>query len=154
MTAVIQALAQQVLDRLEERTRSGEDTYLALASDAPEWMTELMHEAHGDFLPDDWRYIFIRDALEAITGHDDFDDARDHCVDDPEVYTRKLLDWVASSLCRVGYCDEALEDGSAPVTLVELLQVGRGRERGEVFDLVLSSLRKRADESDDEVSHE
>jgi hypothetical protein len=58
-------IAQKILDQFEQRTRSGEDTYWSLKKDAPEWMTEFVHEAHGDMFPDDHRYEFIRDALEA-----------------------------------------------------------------------------------------
>ena len=44
--------------------------------DAPQWFTDLCHYAHGDMLPDDWRYEFIQDALNALENDDDDENER------------------------------------------------------------------------------
>jgi hypothetical protein len=135
----LQPLAQQVLDQLERRTKLGEDTYIALKVGAPEWMTEFVQDAHGDFLPDDYRYEFIEDALLAIVGHDDLDEARDSL--EPDIYTGKLTAWLASNLARGTYIDEVLEDGGAN-NMHNLLSIGQLNEKCETFDLVVEALQK------------
>ena len=55
--------------------------YVRLKDGAPEWVTDLVHDAHGDMLPDDWRYSVIQDALETIADSDDPEDASGEFAD-------------------------------------------------------------------------
>jgi hypothetical protein len=50
----------------ETRKRDNGDKYVALKDGSPEWMTDVCHKAHGDMLPDDWRYSFISEAVDYI----------------------------------------------------------------------------------------
>jgi len=36
------------------------------ADGAPDWFTDLCRHAHGDMMPDDWRYEFLQDALVVV----------------------------------------------------------------------------------------
>lgn len=77
-----------------------EKRYL-LKPDAPLWVRQLMQLAHGPLMPDDIRFRFIYEALETIAGGDPFGP-------EPDWLTSDLLNWAASSVYRVGYCDEVL----------------------------------------------
>ena len=141
----IQEIAQQVLDQLERRTKLGEDTYITLKVGAPEWMTEFVHEAHGDFLPDDYRYEFIEESLQAIVDHGGIEDARESI--EPEIYTGKLTHWLSSNLARHEYTDRVLEYGP-PSSTANLLMAAQLEEKHETFDLVVGALEKRTGEAD------
>jgi len=115
---------------------------------APQWFTDLCHHAHGDMLPDDWRYEFIQDALNALENDGD-ENGPD--IDNLYPYTADRLNWLASRLDRHGYCDEAAEDmGESPKQIVDFIALGMDRELREVFDLVRERLEEIADESIDE----
>ncbi|NJM54532.1 MAG: hypothetical protein HC841_00170 [Verrucomicrobiae bacterium] len=83
----------------------------------PQWVITLAREAHGDMLPDNWRYIFIYEALQALIEKEgDEESALDYYLSDDEIYTRNLIEWVGSDLQRIGYCDDAFEMNGCPQT--------------------------------------
>lgn len=146
MTNLAQA-AEQAFGWLTWKTKKkdGEDINDRIVTQVgcPQWVITVIREAHGDFLPDNWRYIFIYEALQALHENDgDEDVARDAYDMDEEVYTSNLLEWVSSNLQRVGYCDDTFDTYGPPSNLVELLQRGRRDERLEVFDQVTLGLER------------
>lgn len=52
----IQKLANEVLKMMTQGTRDNGETFKHLKDDAPDWMQDLCHEAHGRMLPDDHKY--------------------------------------------------------------------------------------------------
>ena len=125
-------------------------------STQPDWFTTLCRDAHGDMLPDDWKYEFIGDALQSIADCDDDDDdaqrdAFDEWADGSYCYTHEQTAWLASRADRYGYCDEAaVEYGTlATSDTMERIRLGMLREQSEVFYSVLQSLRDRLDDMED-----
>jgi hypothetical protein len=146
MTHTISQLAQEAYATFE---RDNSDTTLwKTRDDAPEWVSELVHEAHGSFLPDDWRYDCIHSALSHIadSGADDEADLadEDHAFSDGhvDVYNARRAAWLASNLERGGYCDEAVEEGlvSAEAGIYALIGAGQYMECQEVWGSVVRSL--------------
>lgn len=102
MTPTIQELAREAARCFERARREtiatsadGSDrethSYLRVREGSPDWVRELVRDAHGDdFLPDDWRYLMIAGALDAIgeAGDDELDDV-DHSYADgaASIYT-------------------------------------------------------------------
>jgi hypothetical protein len=142
------------------RTAREKDTpsYTRTKDDAPEWIRDLVRDAHGKdyngsplMFPDDWRYETIHSALGAI--HDagdsaDLDDLAhewsDGNVDD---YTHARLRWLASDLNRANYCDDAAgEFGSPDGGIIERIAWGQFAEAREIFDSVRRSLEEHWDE--------
>jgi hypothetical protein len=128
--------ASQFLYRDKER-----DLVLPVAN-APQWFTDLCRTAHSDFPPDDWRYEFIQDALYALA--EDADAEPD--LDSLYPYTKDRLNWLASSLNRSSYCDDAASDYGWPTSTDTLIAYGMQRELEEVFTLVRQWLEERAEE--------
>lgn len=152
-TATIESLAEEAASYLHYISR-GEETIATLKDDRPEWVFDLVHEAHGDFMPDDWRYDAISRALDHIaeTGDEDAHEWADNHVD---VYTSARYAWLASNLNRAGYCDEAREEGLAEnVDICTLVGIGQYMEAREVYDLVFQALRDRLEEIEDEDLYE
>jgi len=118
------------------------------ADGAPEWFTELRHHAHGSMMPDDWRYEFIQDALNALEDGAD-EDRLD--LDALYPYTADRLGWMPSHLERPGYCDEAAKDaGGPPGDILAFAAWGMDREICEVFGLVRTKLEEIAEDEDDD----
>src|SRR5881394_1069495 len=142
----VQQLAREANGYLRRDT----DRDILLPADgAPPWFTDLCHHAHGSMMPDDWRYEFIQDALNAIEDGAD-EDRLD--LDALYPYTADRLAWLASHLDRPGYCDAAAEEaGGPPADVLAFVAWGMDRELREVLDLVRSKLEEIAeDDAEDE----
>lgn len=142
-------LAGEAYDLFETRERSDGGSYTALRDGAPEWLQELVRSAHGDMLPDDWRYATIRAALSFIHDNDveSADDAHDVAGEfadqNVDTYTNARLAWLSSNLNRAGYCDDAASEFGYTVEsdgIISMIGLGQYAESSEVFASVVDSL--------------
>jgi hypothetical protein len=125
----------------------------ALNDSSPDWVSVLVYEAHGNFLPDDWRYSCIRSALEFIHDNDaDEDSSHEFADGEVDVYTNERFAWLSSSLRRADYVDQAVEDfGSNPEAgIVDQIGLGQYAEAQEVYASVISSLEDELNNRDDD----
>lgn len=121
-----------------------------LKDGTPDWVLKLVHAAHGDMLPDDWRYSWIEDALSAVES-----EGEDATLE-PDIYTSNLTRWLHSRADRHAYCDEAVESGLLPADagMIARLQGGQAVEQVEVMGSVLESLAARLEEVESEQDDE
>lgn len=157
-TLTISSLAEEAYVCFERRYRDpGAEPYYSVREGTPDWIRDMIREAHSSMLPDDWRYDCIHSALGHIsdTGADDTDDLDDagHEFADShaDVYTSELLAWAASNAYRLGYVDDARSEGLIPDDADEAkrLMIGQYCEALEVFESVRQSLAERMDELTD-----
>ncbi|KKL51654.1 hypothetical protein LCGC14_2293320 [marine sediment metagenome] len=147
-TITVQSLAQEMSSAFERKKRDSGTEYVVLKDDSPEWMRDVCMASHGDeMLPDDWRYEFIEDAVDALEGflkdHEDGDPQEADTYLQEYIYTYQQTGWLHSRVDRYGYCDDALEEfGGQAGSLSEALQRGMWMEQREVFGLVLSALEE------------
>lgn len=152
--ATIKTLASALYDAFETATRDNGQTFHKLKADAPEWMTDAVHAAHGDMMPDDWRYQAIRAAaldMADLSDDDDPDDlAHERCDGLTDIYTADLTAWLASATARREYCDDAVSEGLivADDDIIKRLQVGQFCERLEIWNQLLSFFRDLTDTCD------
>lgn len=105
-------LASEMYDALTRDTRNDGTEFVYLRDGSPEWMTDLCHHAHGDMLPDDWRYELIERAVGAIANaEDDTESAYDLFLEEEidHLYSR-LLDWVSSHSSRPCRVDDVVDN--------------------------------------------
>lgn len=142
MRDTIETLAGEMSGAFEGAVRpsTGEE-FRRLKDDAPEWMTDVCRQAHdkGEILPDDWRYRFIEEAVDALASHDSPDTARDSL--EPDIYTSDLTGWLHSRNSRAWYLDEAAREYGQFRDGLQLLAAGQMREKEETFQQVLDALR-------------
>lgn len=134
--ATIESLAADFARRFEGAVRSDGTKYRRVKDDEKsEELTDLIHAAHGDMLPDDWKYQFIEEALDAIA-----EDGEDADME-PSTYYGALGAWLGSHAERFGYCDEARQEwGGDFRDTAHLLALGMYAEQREVLASVLASL--------------
>lgn len=137
MEEQLQALAREALSHFEMRERSSGEKYISVKDDAPPWVSHLVRYAHDGMLPDDWRYEFVMDSLNALCDGD-----FDGVSLTPSDYTNQLTNWLASDGYRISYCDDAFGDGC--ITTSSLLQAGQMYELREVHGLVRQFLEELA----------
>ena len=110
-------------------------------------------DAHGDMMPDDWRYELISAVLDAIKDYgygngdaepNDLDAWRHEIVDGlVDIYTHDLTAWLHSNVTRYAYCDDAAEEMGDPDDTINRLQCGQFMEIEEIFSALVDFLRER-----------
>lgn len=89
--AIVIQLAGEAFGWLEQATRENGDSFVRTRDGTPEWITDMIHEAHGDMLPDDFCYATIYDLLSSMVDYDDLEDAASEIIDSGvSVYTSQL----------------------------------------------------------------
>lgn len=138
-------LARSMAARFTRRTRDNGTEFVTLTDAAEEWMRDVAREAHGEMLPDDWRYETLASAVEFIADEEDWDDRRYEWADGvTDVYTSALAAWLGSSVQRFAWVDMAREEfGQDDEPLTTWLMRGQYLEACEVFDLVARALGER-----------
>lgn len=145
-------LARGAASWFEWRERQDGEPYTATKHAAPEWIRDLVREAHGEMLPNDWRYEVIHSALLYIAeaGLEDADelDAGTFADEQVDTYSGERVAWLASHGLRAGYCDEAREEGltAQDASIIDVIGAGQYVEALEVFESVRGSLTFRLEE--------
>lgn len=99
----------------------------------------------GNMLPDDWRYQFLLEALDAIANSNDLEDI----YLEADIYYHELYDWLGSHSYRSGYVDEAHEEYGTPRgDLNEQLAIGQSYEKNLVLAQVLQYLKNEVEETE------
>lgn len=153
-TKTVQQLARELADAFEGTERANGDEIRILRDGSPEWMREVVHTAHGDMFPDDYRYEAIENAAEHIAEAEDPEEgAHDFADGAVDVYNGARLAWLASHGDRAGYVDEAREEIGTDAEGGILGEIGRGQyfELIEVYGLVLQALTERAEADEAEA---
>ena len=136
----IEQLAQFAYAAIETATRPDGSTFLRFRErdDTPDWSHALAMAAHDDgaILPDDSRYQYMHDALEAISEGDD-----DPALE-PDYATHDLTAWLHSSNSRVAYVEEAIQNMGASDQFATTLMHAQQAERTEVYYRVLAFLEE------------
>lgn len=150
MSKTVNELAREALEWFESGTRDSGEKFVKTKYGRPDWLGNLIFAAHGDMMPDDYRYKFIEEALDLIANQDiDLD-----CPEiEADIYTSDLTKWLHSRNDRVYYLTEALEtfgmkDG------FQALQSAQIIEKEEVYWSVLENLRELCKDQEDEEEQE
>ena len=145
----LRSLAGDALSYFEYRRRPDDGSgYWALEESAPAWLRELVWAAHnnGGMLPDDARYLYVVEALEALADNPEEPES----MLEPEPYTSNLLQWLAASPSyRMGLVDEAVQE-SGWDGLFAALQAGQRKEKEEVLYRVRAFLAQRIEAGEED----
>ena len=146
--------AQEMYDMMEQRKRDNGDTFYALKDNAPQWMSNVAMEAHGERFPDDYIYEFIVDALAMIADADENADIDDLINEiEPDVYTASLTHWLSSNNYNISYLTEALQEFDIKDGF-EALAWAQALAKQEVARDLVSALEKLIEENEGEDEKE
>ena len=137
----IQKKAQEFLNWFEPKTRDSGETFLTMKDGHPEIVQDMVRKTHCGMLPDDYKYDYVVDALEAILAYDNPDDITNEMEADP--YNSDLLKWLGSNLSRAEYVERGVEEfgiNPNPFDLFRVIGVGQYLEKVEVFNIVRNFL--------------
>jgi hypothetical protein len=143
MTNTLLRKAKTARSFLKEYSAKDNRKVVLVLEDAPSWTTDLCRDAHGDMMPDDHKYRFIKESLDAIiesiTGGDE---GELFTQVEPDIYAHDLLTWVSSNIMRVTYVDNAVENYGHGESVIDDIGMGQLVEKNEVLDLVTRTLEK------------
>lgn len=147
-TKPIQELATEARGYFTTQTRSNGESFWSFDhSTTPEWVHDLVHDAHGNMLPDNYKYAMIVSAIEYIRDNgDDYDGAHEFADSEVSVYDADRTEWLSSHTSRAGYCDEALGVSDTKSDIIAIIGAGWYLEAQEVYKYVLESLRSQAED--------
>ena len=143
----LQQLAGEAYDCFETVTKDNGEEFVRVKDGSPEWVTQLVYKAHGEFLPDEWRYRTIQNALAFIHDNEDAEDMSSEFADsEVDVYNAARFAWLASHIQRQFYVDEAISElgWDQESGIAGAIGLGQYEEAGEVFALVLEALEAQA----------
>jgi hypothetical protein len=137
-----QIKADELMTFFVFKKRNDGSEFYSLIDNAPEYLTELVHNAHNDFMPDDYKYEFIYDALDIIRDYEDEDYYYEGLDNYTECHTAKLLTWLASNINRMNYLEDVINNmfPAGNVKIFDALMGAQYTEREEVLNSVLSSI--------------
>ena len=108
---------------------------------------ELFFYAHDGMLPDYHRYRMIHSILQEMDDNEEYEDLN---IDDLiPIYTNELISWLDSSISRLSYCDQYLEEYGEISDTISLLSGGYMMELMEVLNLINEWLDENTDEDED-----
>jgi len=143
--------AALALASLEKRTRNDGSTFYAQSSDAPNWIRDLICEAHDGELPNDSRYELVRDALSSLSDHAveseeevlDSGLISDLSLDLLPHGSSELFSWFAAHGSRIASIDEALASGRIPdLSSYEIISEGWRVDCETMLSSIVSSLEE------------
>jgi hypothetical protein len=133
--------------------------FIKLAEGSPEWMVDAVRSAHADMLPEDVKYKMISECADRLVGHidddaEDFDSVESGEIADSlvDIYNMARLEWLASSLYRADYCDDAQNEGlvSDDSDMFQRIGMGQYMEYSEILHSLMSSLQSVYEDQEDE----
>jgi hypothetical protein len=140
-----QEKAEKALEYFKRHQR-GDDRIWVTKDEKPDWIVDMCHAAHdsGQMFPDDLRYEYIVEALDAISEADEIDEIETST----DIYTHDLTAWLHSRADRPDYCDMAQEEGliADDATTWQRLTGGQYTEKREILDSLIGFLENLDEE--------
>ena len=138
----------------ETATRDSGEAFVRLKQGSPDWMSDVIREAHdhAQILPDDSRYVMIREVARGIEDLTDWDDRHEMIDALVDVTFHGLAQWLAADPARrMGHCDVACEEMGWPEAVDQILQYGQYREYEEIAGQLIQALTDKADAWEEET---
>ena len=135
------------------RERADGEEYTTL-KDAPGWLFEAVYTAGGD-MPDNYTYEMASGALDSIA-YDGISADMGHEFADSAVsaYTLDRARWLASSLSRFGWCDEARAEFGSSEGVGDLLAQGWYMEANHVYAAMSAAVEAEVERQNDAAQEE
>ena len=109
MKKTVQEVTKEMLDNMEWKERQNGDKIVVNKTEI-EWQKNIIHNAHGDKLPDDYCYEFIYEALCTLSDSEEGNEEESIYEIEADVYTSDLTDWLNNNNNNVYYLDEVIKE--------------------------------------------
>jgi len=141
ITRTVQDVAKEMLNNMEQKTRNDGKSFYCCKNEI-EWQQDIIREAHGDKLPDDYVYEFTNDALCVLSDCDEGQEDDAIYEIEADCYTSNLTEWLNSRCDRVYYLTEVLEEFQPVIDGFAALTMAQQKEKQEVAQAILSGIKE------------
>lgn len=121
-----------------------------LEDNAPDWMTEVIHTAHGETLPDDTIYRMVEQVADHLGYADedsDNDDLRDLLLEiEPDIYTSQLTAWLHARPDHSYYLGQVQEEIGPIEDGFQLLAAAQQNQIQEIGYSMIETLEETREE--------
>lgn len=152
----IHEAAEQLYRALKMDKRNDGGEFYKLVDGSPAWMTDVIHAAHGDKMPDDTVYEFVNRAAGAFADSDaETENEYSEVISEMEadVYTSDLTAWLNARVDHVDYLTQAIEEFQ-PENGFDALMMAQKIQIEEVAYALLRALTDFVDDQPEEDSEE
>jgi hypothetical protein len=148
----LQKLAKELGDAFVQDKRNDGTMFYHLKDGSPQWMTDAIHKAHDELMPDDWIYeqcYHLADSI-AQSDPDKWDDYISEWADSlVDVYNADRTKWLASNLYYGAYVDEAVEElGHSDQGIFGDIGIGQYRMTEQIAYALIQGIRDEAEQLD------
>ena len=140
-------LAKEAQGCLTTSTRDDGAAFIHMTDERPDWVFEMIYEAHDGKLQNDWSYKLIEAALETLA---------EGCVDEPYEFAEgfsnslcnnELANWMGSHGERWDLCDAALQEFDHS-QIANVISRAFEEEASDVYMRVQGALEAQTEEED------
>ena len=133
-------IALEILSQLQIKKRDNETSFVCFKDSRQDWMQDIVRDVHSEMMPDDFKYKFFKESLEAIIENENFDDAIESL--EPDIYNYDLYQWLSSNLSRAEYVNASIQElKGTDFDIFDVIRSGHLNEKREVFDLTYNLLQ-------------
>ena len=120
----------------------------------PSWIYEMVYKAHEEMLPDDYKYEYIVETLDALSEGQDPEEGLNDL--EADVYDSDLLEWLSSHGERQGFVNEAVEvyGHSKEMGIMGDIMMGQKSEKEQVWRIVVEALKERLEDIEIQMPEE
>lgn len=132
---------------IRDTRNDGKDFY-KLRDGSPQWMTDAVHAAHGDIMPDDWIFDQCDSIARSLTEYEPerWEDAAHDIADGlVDVYNNDRARWLASHLAFGEMCDEATDELGQASGIYETIGRGQYYMLLRMVDAIVNALTDEAE---------
>ena len=134
----IRECARIMVNAMVHKTHENGEEFVSVREEISEnlktVLQEIIRRAHGDMLPDNFKYKMIFEVSSNLRDLDmrDFEEFQPEELAD--VYTHQLTAWLASHTARTEYANESLDMAGPGAPMFDILLTAQGLEYREVFE--------------------
>jgi len=129
------------------KTRDSGEEFVCCTDDAPEFLTDLVQNAHGRTPPCNFIYATVQAAVDFFADGG----TEDEIIEvEASIYNSELLSWLQSFSSAVEACDEAAEEfgTDADAGMIDRIRNGQQFEIHRIYHEVFASIGEEIDELD------
>lgn len=130
----------------------GEETISVTTAFAPKFVLDIVEKVHGeDRTPDSWVYKILHqlsatflEVIDTTQLWPNEDEIHEMCESFIPIYYYERIEWLASNLIRIEYCDAAKESGLCSVSdsIMDIIAAGIYYEYDLIAHKLLEELKK------------
>ena len=147
-TEKLATVAKEFAEAFITDKRDDGKKFTKLRDGSPQWMTDAVHAAHGDIMPDDWIFDQCDSIARSLTEYEPerWEDAAHDIADGlVDVYNNDRARWLAIHLDFGAIVDEAVEELGCEGGIYDRIGIGQYRFLSSMVGALVNAITEEAE---------